>query len=104
MPSPVKNQNRKTVYISDEQLAQLTRSGLTIGEIVRRGLNVSAPLEVPPELRKAMAVLNQILEAMANGAKLTWPEGYLEELAASLPKAAKPGRKPKEDVPRTDLL
>src|ERR1700679_4138687 len=77
---------KHTVYLSAEQEDALTDSGLTIGDVISRGLAVVPPSPdstLPEELRKSMMFVMRVATLLYHGGKVFTPyvaDEVLEQL------------------------
>ncbi len=70
-PVTLKGQ-KKSVYFSGEQLAEMERRGLEPSEIVRRGLLYREPVQAPPDLHDSLLLVSALADALANGGRVVY--------------------------------
>lgn len=70
-PTVLKGQ-KKSVYFSGEQLAEMEERGLEPSEVVRRGLLYREPVEAPPDLHDSLALVARLAEALAHGGRVIY--------------------------------
>lgn len=80
MPAPIQDitgrKGRKhSLWVSGADYQKVLDAGLTVGEVFRRGLDATPdPVTVPEGLDKALDLVARTAVALANGARVRYPE------------------------------
>lgn len=65
---------KKSVWFSGEQLAEMERQGLEPSDVVRRGLAWREPVEPRPDLAEALGLVARLAEALQQGGKVVYQD------------------------------